>query len=1062
MQVLEELTTPIEEIIEGYRLSPQQKHLWLTAGEGTSDVAGVLSTYKVACEFEVTGEVELWALEAALAHVLSHHEILRTRFDCLQGMQIPVQVIGAEPTLRWSLREIGPNRHKLIIELPAMCADRAGLRNVAREVCMFYKMETTGRTIEPADDLMQYVDLSEWLNQLLEHEAAAFGQAYWRQQDLSGLWRVHLPLEPEHDPARQFKPHSYTCELGNRLSADVKLCAAQLEVPPAVFLLTCWGVLLQRLSQQADVVVGVFHEGRKYDGLSELPGLLGRYVPTPIRGEEGDSFVATLRRLHEVVQSHQKWQEYFAWEHVEQSQSKLSFFPYAFEYVEPPTTFQLGGIEFRSVREEVCIDRCNLELRCVAGAEGELFVEWQYDSNLYTRDDIERLSERFLTLLTDAARRPEASVGELEVVSERERRQLVHEWNDTVREYPRASCIHELFEAQMQRTPQAPALIWEGATLSYAELNARAERMAAGLRRLGVGPEARVGLVAERSDGLVAALLGILKAGAAYVPIDPQYPRERAAFILQDAGVRLLLTGAAANETVAGSDFPALSIEQLESEGARDETTTAAKTTVHPDNLAYVIYTSGSTGQPKGVMVTHASVHNFFCWKQDHYRLTADDRLLLKSPLNFDPSVWELFWPLQVGACVVVARPSGHLEPSYLVDLIRAHGVTMVHFVPSMAEVFLDTPNLETCTSLKYIVCGGEALPPRIVNRLFRRLPVELHNSYGPTETTIAPLDWECTLDSEALSVPIGRPISNSQIYLLDSRLRPVPAGVPGELCVGGASLARGYLNRSELTAQKFVPNPYADDGARLYRTGDLARQRADGVIEFLGRIDHQVKIRGNRIEPGEIEAVLGRHESVRQAVVMLRDDAPGEARLIAYVASEAKVSPEELREHLRQFLPEYMVPSAFVVMDSLPLAVNGKVDRQMLPPPGAPGQEKSVPHVAPRTETENVIAQVWREVLGVESIGIEDNFFDVGGHSLLAVSVNRRLRELFDKELSVVDMFKYTTISGLAAFLTQENNGDAKEETAFEEGRDRGEARKNSMARHRQLKQRRGTQSEP
>jgi amino acid adenylation domain-containing protein len=489
------------------------------------------------------------------------------------------------------------------------------------------------------------------------------------------------------------------------------------------------------------------------------------------------------------------------------------------------------------------------------------------------------------------------------------------------------------------------------------------------------------------------------------------------------------------------------------------ESTENPTSEVNGENLAYVIYTSGSTGTPKGVMNHHRGILNRLLWMQDEYQLSASDRVLQKTPFSFDVSVWEFFWPLLTGARLIVAHPGGHMDSAYLVQLIVDHGITTLHFVPSMLQIFLMERDVERCSSLKRVICSGEALPYDLQQRFFQRLNAELYNLYGPTEAAVDVSYWHCRQESNLRIVPIGRPVTNTQLYILDVNMRPVPIGVPGELYIGGIQVARGYLNREELTAQKFIPDPFSENPkARLYKTGDLVRFLSDGNIEFLGRIDFQVKIRGFRIELGEIEAVLGQHSSVREVVVLAREDIPGEKRLVAYVVptSQSELRISKLREFLLKKLPDYMVPAAFILLQALPLTPNGKIDRRSLQPPQWESQSE-MDFVAPRKELEKVVAGIWKELLQVRKVGIDDSFFELGGHSLLLVQAHQRILEVADRELSLTDMFRYPTIRTLVQYLSRDE-GDG-ESISTQKRADRAEARRAAMAQRRQYRQRARTE---
>ena len=593
------------------------------------------------------------------------------------------------------------------------------------------------------------------------------------------------------------------------------------------------------------------------------------------------------------------------------------------------------------------------------------------------------------------------------------------DWNRT--DHPvGAGTLAALFDAQAGTSPDATALVFEQDELSYAELDARANRLARLLAARGAGPERIVAVALPRSIELVVALLAILKTGAAYLPIDPDYPPDRIAFMLGDARPVTVVTDRG-SAGVAGDDAERLVLDaaEVEAELAAASPTGLEAGEPTPLDTAYVIYTSGSTGRPKGVAVSHGAIVNRLLWMQDEYRLTADDRVMQKTPSSFDVSVWEFFWPLTVGAALVVASPDGHRDPAYLARLIRAERITTIHFVPSMLRAFLQESEAAACTGLRRVFCSGEALSEDIPTRFHATLAAPLHNLYGPTEAAVDVTYWQCRRDAGPGPVPLGRPIWNTQLYVLDAGLQPVPAGINGELYSAGANLARGYINRPMLTAERFVANPYGPPGARMYRTGDLARWRDDGVLDFLGRVDHQVKLRGFRIELGEIEAELLRSEAVVQAAVVDREDKSGDRYLAAFVVLEtgAVLDPALLRRELGRQLPSYMIPTTFTALNALPLTPSGKLDRKALP---EPERQASAGFVAPRTPTEAALAAIWAETFGLERVGVKDNFFDLGGHSMLVAQLIAQLNATFGVRLPLAVLFEISTIAGLAEKIDQ------------------------------------------
>jgi amino acid adenylation domain-containing protein len=801
-----------------------------------------------------------------------------------------------------------------------------------------------------------------------------------------------------------------------------------------------WALVLARVSGRDDVVFGTVLFGRMQGskGADQVVGLLMNTLPVRVR--IGDERVEDgVRQIHKLLG------ELMRHEHAPLALAQRC------SGVEPPTPLFSALLNYRyGIGSATTLNQAQSQERGRTAAaweeirfeeSDELYKRTNYSLTLNVDDlregfslnvqaqspiDPERVCayvhtalEQLVEALEGAAETPLRSVDALPAP---ERRRMLVEWNATHSEYPRGKFIQELFEEQASSAPEAVAVAHQGRQLSYGELNARANRLAHHLRKLGVEPDARVALCVERSLDMVVGLLAVLKAGGAYVPLDPAYPVERLTYMLGDSAAVAALThaqvGGEIRSTLAGTGVPVIDLEAdaglWESEpGANPDRASIGLSSEH---LAYVIYTSGSTGKPKGAMIPHRGICNRLFWMQERYNLTGRDAVLQKTPFSFDVSVWEFFWPLISGARLVMAEPGGHQDRDYLIEEIERRQITTIHFVPSMLQVFLEGEGLDRLLGLSRVFSSGEALPHELEERFFKLLDAELHNLYGPTEASVDVTYWQCERGGDYQVTPIGRPIANTQIHLLDRRLRPVPPGVAGELHIGGAGLGRGYLARPELTAEKFAPNPFAEEaGARLYKSGDLARYRADENIEFLGRIDHQVKIRGLRIELGEIEEALRRHRSVREAVVVVREDQPGEKRLVAYLTASSGEAVEagELRGYLKGRLPEYMVPAAFAQLERMPLTANGKIDRKALPEPGQDWHGGE--YEAPVGEVETALAEIWAEALRVERVGRHDDFFDLGGHSLLGVKVVSRLRQAFGVEVSTTELFLRPTLAEFA-----------------------------------------------
>ncbi|APR84357.1 Malonyl CoA-acyl carrier protein transacylase [Minicystis rosea] len=675
-------------------------------------------------------------------------------------------------------------------------------------------------------------------------------------------------------------------------------------------------------------------------------------------------------------------------------------------------TFTLPGLECAPASAEIHTSKFDLTL-ILTDHRDTITGFFEYATDLFDAPTIERLAAHYLTLLSAAVTAPETPLHALPLLSETEHKQVLVDWNDTAFAHPHDKLLHELFAEQAARSPDAIALRFEGRELTYRQLDQRANKLAHALQKQGIGPDSLVAVFCERSIELVLALYAILEAGGAYVPLDPDYPKDRLAFMLDDAKPSVILTQAHLAERLPTHSAHLFRLDHDWHLLDPEPDTTPPRRDLGLQHLAYVIYTSGSTGKPKGAMNAHGAVLNRLLWMQRHFRLTSNDSILQKTPYSFDVSVWELFWPLLNGATLVIARPDGHRDPAYLAHTIREERITTLHFVPSMLAAFLDEQVTQQCSSLKRVICSGEALSPAIADRFFELLPgLELHNLYGPTECAVDVTAWACKPGDA--TIPIGKPIDNTKIYILDNHLQPTPIGVPGQLYISGIQVGRGYLNRDALTAERFLPDPFAPN-ARMYKSGDIARWREDGTIEYLGRADFQVKIRGLRIELGEVEAALLAHPAIREAAVLAREDEPGRKRLVAYLVGDSVPGAAELRAFLQSTLPEHMIPAAFVTLSAMPLTANGKLDRRALPAPETTVlDETGSADAAPTSPTEEMLSQIWAGVLRLPRVGTHDNFFEIGGDSILGIQIVARARQA-GIALSPRMIFQHQTIADLA-----------------------------------------------
>ncbi|MBN8472056.1 amino acid adenylation domain-containing protein [Corallococcus exiguus] len=1046
-------------------LSYAQERLWLL-----DRLENLGTAYHIASGLRLTGHFDDRAFERALAEIVRRHEALRTRFAA--GQDTVAQVIDAPgdfvsqrqdlssldeaergqavlaqagafvhqrfdlsrgPLFRALLLLLAPEDHVVVVVMHHIVSDGWSVGVLVRELGALYTAYAQGNESPLPELPVQYADYALWQRDWLRGEALERQVTYWKQRLAGAPAALELPLDHPRPPVQSFRGASVSFTLPRALTGQLQTLARAEGATLFMVLLAGFQHLLSRWSGQEDIVLGTPVAGRT-DRRTE--GLIGFFVNmlvlrTDVSGNP--TLRQLLTRARETALQAYAHQDLPFEKLVEQLNpvrdlSRPPLFQVQFALQNYPEEglrlpgLQLGRLEGGAVASRA--SKLDLSLFLMESA-GVLDAVIEYASDLFEAGTIDQFAGHYRALLEAAAAEPDRPLADIKLMSEAQRRRILSDWNATARDFPRGGTLAQLFEDQVRRTPERVALVFENSHLTYAQLDARANQLARVLRAHGVGPDSRVALCVERGIGMVVGLLGILKAGGAYVPLDPGYPAERLAFMLADCGARLVLTQASLRDALPGTAIPTL---LLDADGPRieEEPATPIASGADPLHLAYVIYTSGSTGRPKGVGIPHAGIVNRLQWMQEAYGLGADDRVLQKTPFSFDVSVWEFFWPLLYGARLVMARPGGHQDAAYLREVIASEAITTLHFVPPMLEVFLGQVHAAPCASLRRVVCSGQALPRELQERFFRLLPgVELHNLYGPTEASVDVTSWACRPGAPRARVPIGWPIANTQLHVLDRHLNPVPPGVAGELHIAGIGLARGYVNRPELTSERFIPNPFGAPGSRMYRTGDLARYLSDGTIDYLGRIDHQVKVRGFRIELGEIEAALATWPGVRDAVVLAREDTPGDPRLVAYVLAQpgARPAPAELRDALARRLPEYMVPAHYMLLEALPLSPNGKVDRKALPAPDTSAVSRSA-YEAPRGGVEEKIAAVWARLLGMERIGREDNFFALGGHSLLAVRMIDALRG-DGLAVDVHGIFDSATLAQLAARASAEGSGD-------------------------------------
>ncbi|MEW5927429.1 MAG: amino acid adenylation domain-containing protein [Gemmatimonadota bacterium] len=1027
-----------------FRLSPQQRRVWALQAREARPV------YNATCVLALQGALDADALRRAVEAVAEGHEVLRTVFRALPGTRVPLQGIvdglppawkvmeegeaatagalvemldGAPvsfedgPLFQAVLAPAGEGRHLLALRVHALCADAAAMQVLAREVAEAYAALAAGG--EAAAPEIQYADVSEVFNDLLESEETQAGRDYWARVERSGAEDFALPHAVREGDG--FAPRAVEREVDGAVAARVRELAAELDAAPSAVLLAAWQLLLARLAGAGEVEAGVAFDGRVYEGLDAAPGAFVRYLPVRLAVGGGATFRGLAAAVGGVLAERWEWQDYL--DPSREGAEGPEHFAFGFDWEERPGPREAAGVRFSLVELRARSERFALRLTGVAEGGG-LRLAIEHDAHTVTAREAERTADRLLALLDDATERPDAPAAELTLLPDAELRFVLALGRSLV-DAPADRCLHDLFAEAAARAPERPAVVAEGRSLTFAELDALSGRLANLLRGLGVRPESRVGLCMERSPEMLAGLLGILRAGGAVVALDPMYPEERLAYMAGEAGIEVFVTQAAVRERGLLPPGRAVCMDADRERIAAMPASPPDAGTL-PDNAAYVIYTSGSTGHPKGVVVQHGSAVNLVhALDEAVYRGRGGLRVSLNAPLVFDGSVKQ--WvQLCRGHTLHVTPEAERMSPERMLAWIRASELDVLDCTPTLLKGLLaaglgDGPGHVPGT----ILSGGEALDPATWARLLALPDTETFNVYGPTE---------CTVDATAGSVrehphapSVGHPLPGTRVAIVDAGLRPVPFGVAGEVCLAGPRVARGYLGDPARTAEKFVPDPFGGvPGARMYRTGDLARFGADGAVEFVGRDDDQVKVRGVRIELGEVESVLCAHPRVADAVASVFE-AEGEAQLVAYFVArqdgsrdgDADALQGELRDHLRRSLPEFMVPAMVVPLPEVPRTRSGKADRRALPDPRELQRRRRAAYVAPVGETESAIASIWQEVLGVERVGMHDNFFDLGGNSLLVVQAYDRITEALGDRLTLVELFQYPTVTLLAERLS-------------------------------------------
>jgi amino acid adenylation domain-containing protein len=1042
-----------------FPLTEAQQEIWLAAQMGGEAGVG----YNESLKLDFHGNFDAESFRAAVRQVIQRHAILRATFSPDGQWQrihatIPQEIpfidlstkreadreialarvmeqevtepfdLGLGPLVRVRVVRLSGDHHVAIWTAHHIVCDGWSGGLVVGELSTIYSslQQGTEPTLGTPESFQEYAAGTQ-----ADSPAATQAMTFWRQQFTDIPAPLDLPTDHTRPVIRSARAATLKRVFDPNLQQSLKRVAGKQRTTLVVVLMAGLEALLYRLTGQTDMVIGLGVAGQAMSGKSCLVGHCVNLLPIRLKVQPTSPFQENLAAVKKGVldaYDHNQSTVGGILKHlaVPRDPGRPPLVEIIFNLDRDVSTAQFHGTEFSYERNPKRALHYDLFFNFVEGPRG-LYVECDYNTDLFESSTIERWLGHYQSVLEGIATNSAQEFSVLPIMNESElQRVLSISSGKESSALANAGLLHEIIERQVLATPNATALSYQGQSLSYNELNNRANQLARHLVSLGVRPNELVGVCAFRSIEMVVALLGTLKAGGAYMPVDPEYPSERLALMLQDAKPRAILTQQALRVSLPANDIPTIS---LDSEWAVIAMQSRANPNVKlaSTDAAYVIYTSGSTGVPKGVVNVHQGIVNRLLWMQEAYQLSPADHVLQKTPYSFDVSVWEFFWPLMTGAQLVIAKPEGHRDPAYLAQLIVESGITTLHFVPSMLRVFLESAALPKHTKLRQVFCSGEALTADLQHSFFAACDADLHNLYGPTEAAVDVTHWTCRRNDARDFVPIGRPITNIQIHILDKRLRHLPIGIPGEIHIGGIGVARGYLNRPELNAERFLRDPFRKQaGALLYKTGDLARYLPTGEIEYLGRMDHQVKIRGLRIELGEIEATLSKHPAVKQCVMVVREDTPGEKTLVAYFEPQSNAAPDisELRSHLKKQLPEYMVPTTFVSMEKISLTSSGKIDRKALPAPGDRALVLGTKETfsAPRDAVEQMLAQLWAKVLKVKRVGLHDDFFELGGHSLLAVRIIVEIEKIYQRRLPLATLIQAPTIGGLAEILRKED----------------------------------------
>ncbi|MCP3933659.1 MAG: amino acid adenylation domain-containing protein [Bacteroidetes bacterium] len=1074
-----------------YPTSAIQRQFWLA-----NQLHPKSSAHNIPSGFHVMGPFDIQALKLSINEIVRRHPIFRTVFGVRDGklqqivlpeikieapvvktnlknneltklMQVQIDQpfdLGIGPLIRLCILKSGDKEFTLLITMHHIIVDLHTKDLFATELSTIYNAYSAGKKSPLKEPAFQYCEYAIQHDEWLESEDYSQMVSFWTKILKDKNHFLDLPVDYDRPRVQSLNGDMYPFSFSQNLTSELKQFSRKNNVNAFLVLLSVYFLLLYRYSRQDTIIIGVPLSNRRQKNFRDVMGCFVSIVPIAVDLSDDPDFLQLLRRVRLAMLGAHRNQE-VSFEAIvnelqpERDASYNPLFQTGFTF-EHPMKLELQGARIGSV--SLHCGGSQLDIFGVFWeSEKEIKGYFEYCTSLYAKETVRYFFDHYLTLIQSVIKSPTFQISQFSIISEKEKDKILKGWNDTEIKYFERNGIHSLFEDQVEKTPEEIAIIYDNNSLSYREFNKRANMLAHFLMDKGVCTKAPVGIFMERSIELIVAIYGIVKAGGAYVPLDPDYPENRLSYMIEDTCVPIILTKEGIAGRIPNNNADIISLDS-DWEIICNFSENNPKNKIQQNDSAYIIYTSGSTGMPKGVINSHRGICNRVIWMQDEYCLNESDVVLQKTPYSFDVSVWEFFWPLSYGSKLVIAHPEDHKDPFKLAQIIKKHRISTIHFVPSMLRVFLENIEPTNCVTLKRVFSSGEALSGELEKKFFLSINAELHNLYGPTEAAVDVTYWECKKEDTSQGkdniVPIGKPIANTTIYILDKHLKPVPVGVPGELHIGGVQVAKGYLNQPQLTKEKFIKDPFAgNQNARLYKTGDMGKFRSDGNIEYIGRTDFQIKIRGFRVELGEIESVLCRHKDIANASVITKDFSDSDRRIIAYMVLNKKNAmalsdlTEDVKEFIRKKLPDYMMPSMYIFLNEMPLSQSGKINRRALPEPKIRQTENMKDYIAPASAIEKKLSDLWQELLKIDRVGTHDNFFNIGGNSLLSVYLVSKINVELSKNISVTKIFQYPTISALARFLTGDQQVGVP---SVEKLKDRAELRKKA-SRKKKLKKR-------